>query len=143
MKNSVTMRGLLYARGKLISDQVITTQFLEKLVDALQSDTSNLHLYKWHETGTGDAVATATDSAIETAIMSGVRTEGSQIDGASAVIYRSVASILYDAAYNITEWGLFSASSAGLLLDRAVFTALTVSSGETVDWTFDLEFQAS
>jgi hypothetical protein len=144
MKNAVMLRGLLYCNGRLVSDQVITTQFLQKIVDNLQADASLLHLYKYHETGQGTTVATATDTAIESAIMSGVRTAGSQTEPAGEpTTYRTVSSILYDNAYNISEWGLFSLSSGGLLLDRAVFTAVPVASSETVDWTFDLEFQAS
>lgn len=137
MRKLVNMVGKLYADNVLVSEMTITTDFLEKIVDAMQAESGELDGYKYHHTGTGTTPATASDTTLETAV--GSRVVGSQTE-ANSVTYRSIATISYANALSVTEWGLFDAASGGNLLDRATFVAVAVSSGQTVQWTFDLEF---
>jgi hypothetical protein len=143
MNGNVIMTGRLYADGVLVSEKVITTAFLEMLVDAMQAESGQLDNFNYHQSGTGTTAATATDTSLETAV--GSRTAGSQTEGASAVVYRTSASISYANAVvgGITEWGLFDAVTGGNLLDRATLDAVTVSSLQTILWTFDLTFAAA
>jgi len=136
---TVTITGNLYADGKLVSNQSITTQFMEQIVDTMIAETGILDDYKFHHTGTGTTDPTASDTALETAV--GTRIAGTQEEGTYAYSYKSVASITYSSAYNITEWGLFDALTSGHMLDHAKFTAVPVSSGQTVQWTFELLFE--
>lgn len=141
MNGSVTVTGRLYADGVLVSEQTITNAFIAAIVDAMQAESGALDGYKYHQTGTGTTSPTASDTALETAV--GSRIAGSQTEGSTAYIYRSVAAISYANAGNITEWGLFDALTSGNMLDHATFTAVAVSSGQTVQWTYDLTFAAA
>ena len=138
-RSVVTITGKLYADGVLVSEQTIMSQFIAALVDAMQAESGALDGYKYHHTGTGTNAPTASDTALQTAV--GIRTAGSQSEGATVYTYRSSASISYANSANITEWGLFDAATSGNLIDRATFTAVAVSSGQTVQWTYDLVFE--
>jgi hypothetical protein len=141
MDGIVTITGRLYADGVLVSEQTITNAFLAALVDAMQAESGALDGYKYHQTGTGTTSPTASDTALETAV--GSRVAGSQQEGSTVYVYRSVASLSYASAANITEWGLFDALTSGNMLDHATFTAVPVSSGQTIQWTYDLTFAAA
>jgi hypothetical protein len=49
-----------------------------------------------------------------------------------------VATITYTTSQNITEHGIFSASTSGVLLDRSVFTAIPVVNGSQIEFTYTL-----
>jgi hypothetical protein len=69
--------------------------------------------------GTGAVAENVTDTALGTQVET--RATGTQVEGASANIYRTVATITATASRAITEHGVFSASTGGTLLDRSVF----------------------
>lgn len=149
--NAIEGFGLLFARvlradGSvlemgLISCQKITTAFRDYLVDSLQnSTTSPLDVFKYHASGTGTTAEANTQTALVTEVAT--RTSGTQLEGASANIYRSVGTVSYSGAFAITEHGLFSASSAGTLMDRSVFAAINVASGDAIEFTYEATFNA-
>jgi hypothetical protein len=49
-----------------------------------------------------------------------------------------VATITLGANRTITEHGVFSASSAGTLWDRSVFSGLPLNFGEAIQFSYDL-----
>ena len=65
------------------------------------------------------------------------RVAGSQTEGA-ANVYVSVGTISYTSTKAITEHGLFNASTGPTLLDRSVFSAVNVVSGDSVQYTYSL-----
>ena len=71
-----------------------------------------------------------------------MRPTGSQTEGASANIYRTVGTLAPDATVAITEHGIFTqaATGGGTLLDRSVFSAVNMVSGDTLQSTYDLTF---
>jgi hypothetical protein len=102
----------------------------------------------------------AADTAMTTtAIGSGLaaRVSGSQ-SNPSANIYQSQSTLSFTATLSISEWGIFSASSSGTLLDRrwfnnagapnvaasAAITVLTmgVNSGDSIQFTYKLTLNA-
>ena len=92
--------------------------------------------FKYHDSGVGTTAAAVGDTDIET-------TDGeSRVAGTptnpAANQYRSVATISYTTTKAITEWGLFSASSAGTLWDRRVFSAINVVNGDSIQFTYTL-----
>ncbi|HEY9817689.1 MAG TPA: hypothetical protein V6D20_18070 [Candidatus Obscuribacterales bacterium] len=145
----ITPVGRLYAtrirNGKeeelgLISTKVVTTAGVNYLVDGLQSSATDVSLFRFHASGT-DATA---ESSAQTALITEVatRTSGTQAEGASPNIYRTVGTIAYSGTFAIVEHGIFSAASAGTLLDRSTFAPINVISGDSIQFTYELTVPA-
>lgn len=117
--------------------RVVTTVYVNLLVDELQSSQAAHSTFLYHDSGTGTTAEAAGDSALVTKVETG-RATGTQTEGASANIYRSVGTISYTATRAVTEHGLFSASSGGSLMDRTVFSAINVVSGDSIQFTYEL-----
>lgn len=117
--------------------RVVTTAYVNFLVDELQSSQATHSTFLYHDSGTGTTAEAAGDTALVTKVETG-RATGTQTEGASANIYRSVGTISYTATRAVTEHGLFSASSAGTLMDRTVFSAVNVVSGDSIQFTYEL-----
>lgn len=121
----------------IISTRMVTDAFGELLVDELQGTGSNFSLFKYHDTGTGTTAESVADTTLETPT-GDARVAGTQTEGASTKTYRSVATMNYTASLSITEHGIFNAASAGTLMDRSVFSVISVSSGDSIEFTYEL-----
>ena len=128
--------GTVDDRG-IISVHAVTDAFVAQLVDSLQSSEATFSDYKYHDSGTGTNVEAAADTTLETPTGE-ARDVGSQIEGATANVYKSVATNTYAGSFAITEHGLFNLAAGGTLMDRSVFTALTVASGDQIEFTYQL-----
>jgi hypothetical protein len=117
--------------------RVVTTAYVNFLVDELQSSQATHSTFLYHDSGTGTTAEAAGDTALVTKVETG-RATGTQTEGASANIYRSVGTITYTATRAITEHGLFSASTAGTLMDRTVFSAINVVNTDSIQFTYEL-----
>jgi hypothetical protein len=134
--------------GKVIGkqtvlDKVVTTAFVNEIVDALQGISGpygTFDDYKYHATGTGTANEVVADVALGAEV--GARVIGSQEEGATANEYKSVGTITYLGSYAITEHGLFNVAVAGTLMDRTKFAAVNVISGDSIQFTFTIQFNA-
>lgn len=120
----------------LVSTKVVTDAAVAYLVDGLQANTTDVSLFKFHGSGTGTTAEAASQTALVTAVAT--RATGSQTEGASANIYRTVGTISYSGSFAITEHGIFSASSGGTMLDRSVFSAINVINGDSIQFTYEL-----
>lgn len=131
----------------LASLRVVTTAGVGYIVDAFQN-TTELENMKFHGYGTGTTAEAAGDTALVTELTTQYATDstrptGTTTEGASANIYRTVATLSPDSGGTIavTEHGVFSASSAGVLLDRSVFSAVNLVAGsDSLQTTYDLTF---
>jgi hypothetical protein len=121
----------------VVSRRVITTAFVNFVVDQLQTETSVFGDFKHHDSGVGTTAAAITDTAIETTDGES-RATGTQVEGASANIYRSVGTITYTSSLAITEHGLFNDATTGTLMDRHVFAAINVVSTDSIAFTYEL-----
>jgi len=126
----------------VIARKKVTTAFVNHLVDSLQNQTTKpIDTFKYHDSGTGVAAESNADTAL--GIPCGeARDIGTQIEGASANIYKSVATHTYAGPFAITEHGLFSASSGPTLMDRSVFSPINVVATEKIEFTYELTCQA-
>lgn len=125
----------------LICAKKITTAFRDYIVDALQNSTTYpMDVFKYHAEGTGTGAEDNTDTALGTEIES--RVAGSQVEGATANIFKTVATIDNTGTHAVTEHGIFSASSAGTLMDRSVFSAINVDDGDSIEFTYQATFNA-
>ncbi len=125
----------------VISRRVVTSAFVNLLVDTLQSAVAAFSLFKYHDCGTGVGAESAGDVGLGTPF-GGARVVGTQIEGASVNIYKSVATIPFTSSLSITEHGLFNASSGVTLMDRSVFTAIPVNNGDSIQFTYELTCNA-
>jgi hypothetical protein len=116
--------------------RVVTTAFVNYMVDQLQTETSTWGDFKFHDSGVGVTAENITDTAMETTDAES-RATGTQTESA-ANAYRSVGTISYTTTKAITEHGLFNDVSAGTLLDRTVFSAINVVSGDSIQFTYTL-----
>jgi hypothetical protein len=134
----------------LASMRVVTTAGVNYIVDAFQTSTSiELENMKYHGLGTGSGAEASSDTALTTESTTAlnpdsVRATGSTIEGGSANIYRTVGTLTFDNTAAIIEHGIFSqsATGGGTLLDRSIFSAVNVVSGDSVQATYDLTFSA-
>ncbi len=92
--------------------------------------------FNFHDSGTGTNAPAVTDTGLQTPA-GPVRVTGTQSNPA-ANQYKTVATITYSSALTITEWGLFSASTAGTLWDRRTFSAISVASGDSIQFSYTL-----
>lgn len=122
--------------------RVVTTVGVGYIVDAWQNSVE-LENQKYHGLGTGSTAEASGDTALVTELTTeytgNVRATGTTTEGASANIFRSVATNTLDGTPGaaLREHGLFSADSAGVLMDRTVYGAITLSSGDSLQSTYD------
>ena len=121
----------------IISRRLVTTVFVNNLVDNMVAETSAWGDYKFHDSGVGTTGANITDTDIETTDNES-RATGTQLEGASANIYKSVGTITYSGTLAITEHGLMNIVTAGILLDRHTFTAINVENTDSIEFTYEL-----
>lgn len=130
----------------LASARVVTTAFANLLVDALQDAGGSLaNEFVFHGLGTGINAEAAGDTALQTELTTqytsnSIRPTGTNVEGASANIYRSVATITVDAAVAATEHGLFNDTDVGqgTLMDRSVFSVVNLGNGDSLQATYEL-----
>lgn len=154
--HAVEMQGILSAKlvkGDgfvkdlgVIARKKVTDEFAEYMVDQLQAESSDFGDFKYHISGTGTNAENKTDTQLQTPI--GMEREvGTQTEGASAEIYRSVATIAYTASHAVTEHAIFNeayvdAQDNGVLMDRSVFSAINVVNGDSIEFTYELTVTA-
>jgi hypothetical protein len=133
----------------LVGHKVVTTAGVTKIVDFLRAnDVTTGANFKFHSLGTGSTAEAAADVALVTELTTeytpdNTRPTGSQTNN-GATVYRTVGTITVDAAPGaaIREHGIHSAATAGTLLDRTVFAAITLASGDSIAATYDLTVAA-
>jgi len=121
----------------IICSHVVTDAFVNYLVDSLQGTQADWVNFKYHDSGTGTNVEAAGDTALQTPCGE-ARDTGTQIEGATANIYKTVATHTYAGTFAITEHMLLNAAAVGIGMDRSVFTEINVDSGDKIEWTYQL-----
>lgn len=120
----------------VVSEKMLTTVGAKFLADLLAG--TAVGEMKYHASGTGNTPEAVTDTALVAEVAT--RAVGTKVAATAApnATYTSVATITYAATLSIVEHGLFSAASAGTLLDRSVFTAIPVNNGDSIQFTYVL-----
>jgi hypothetical protein len=127
----------------IVGRKVVTDTGVAYIVDAFQN-TTELENMKFHGLGTGSTAESASQTALVTELTTeytgDVRATGTTTEGASANIYRTVATNTLDGTPGaaLREHAVFSASSAGTMLDRTLYSAITLSSGDALQSTYEL-----
>jgi len=98
--------------------------------------TGTLISFNYHDSGTGTAAATSTDSGLGTQAGPATRATGTGSAPATNQ-YRNVGTITYAGPLAITEWGLFNANSGAVpMWDRRVFAAINVVNLDSIQFTY-------
>jgi len=122
----------------IISTKLVTNAFVNDVVDNLIAEGAAFGDYKFHGMGTGAVAENVTDTALGTPVET--RASGTQVEGASANIYRSVGTITATASRAITEHGLFNVVTVGTLMDRSVFTVINLANNDAIQFTYEITF---
>jgi hypothetical protein len=132
----------------LASLRVVTTAGVNFIVDAFQG-TVEPEILKFHGIGTTNTAEASSDTALAAESTTALnpdntRATGSLTEGASANIFRTVGTLTADATIAAVEHGIFSqaATGGGTLLDRSVFSTVTLASADSLQATYDLTFTA-
>lgn len=135
----------------LASMRVVTSAGAQFVVDAFQNlSSAELENMRYHAIGRGTAAEAAGNTALgnewTTAYYDGAsRATGTLTEGSTANVYRTVGTNTYvtgaTAASVIAEHGIFhiaSLTAGGILLDRSVFSTISLDGADALQSTFDL-----
>jgi len=122
----------LRSRGK------VTVAFRDFEVDQLQVETAAYGDFKFHEVGLSTTPENNTHSALQTT--SGIaRATGTQAEGTTADIYKSVGTITADTTETWEEHGIFNASTGPTMMDRSLIVPnVSVVNLDDVEFTYQI-----
>lgn len=129
----------------LVSLRLVTNAGVGYIVDSFQN-LVEVENQKFHGFGTGGTAEAVGDTALVTELTTQYAVDNTRPTGstteAAANIYRTIGTLSPDATVAITEHGIFSAATAGVLLDRSLFAAINLVSGDSLQITYDMTFSA-
>lgn len=135
-----------YTNYGLVSTRVVTTAGVGFIVDAFQGIVEP-EVMKYHAVGTSNTAENITDTGLVaecTTVLNpdSIRATGTLAEGATANIFRTAGTVLFDGTAAIVEHGVTSqaATGGGVLLDRSVFAVVNVVTGESIQFTYELTF---
>ena len=128
----------------IVSQKKVTDAFANYIVDALQTTDGQMNTFRWHAFGESTAAESAADTLL-TAETTQVRVIGTSTEGASSYIWSSVATMTFQAACTVGEHAVFNSSglSTGTMMDRSMFDGLPMSSGDQMQYTYQLSVVSS
>jgi hypothetical protein len=124
----------------ILSTKVVTDAFVNYVVDELQSSTGGIANFRYHGSGISGTAESQTQTALGSEVAT--RASGTQTEGASANVYKTVGVVNYAASFAIVEHGLFRAASSDVMADRSVFAAINVGAGDSIEFTYELTLPA-
>lgn len=139
------------AEGRLVHDygvvsrHLVTTAGVNFIVDAFQNSVE-LEIMRYHGIGTTNTAEAVGDTALAAELTTQYSTDNTRATGTQtengANVFRTVGTNQVDAGVTIVEHGIFSqaATGGGTLLDRSVFTGVALTSGESLESTYDITF---
>ncbi len=127
----------------LVSQGKLTTEFRDFQVDQLVAETSEWGDFKFHRPGLTATAENNSDTVL--ASDAGLTATGTQLEGATADIYKSVATVTADATETWNEHVINSQTGAGggKLMDRSLVSPdVSVVNLDTVEFTYEITINA-
>jgi hypothetical protein len=128
----------------VVSRKAVTDTGVGFIVDAFQNIVE-LEIMKYHGIGTGTTAEAASQTGLVTELTTqynpdSTRATGNLAEGATGNIFHTEATNTVDAAVAITEHGVFNqaATGGGVMLDRSLFTAVNLASGDSLLTKYEL-----
>ncbi len=123
----------------LVSRGKVTTAFRDFEVDQLVAESSEYGDFKFHRPGLGTNAESNADTALQTD--AGLEATGTQLEGATSDIYKSVATVTADATETWEEHSIRSQTGAagGTMMDRSLISPnVPVVNLDTVEFTYQI-----
>lgn len=152
--------GLMTAYGKLealliradgsrvnfgvLSYRVVTDAFVAYVVDDWDGGANVIDNFNYHGCGTGTGAEAAGDTALGTESTTALNPDSTRATGTktqpAANQMRTVGTLTFDASAAVTEHGVFTqaATGGGTLMDRSLFSAINVVSGDSIQFTYTM-----
>jgi hypothetical protein len=127
-------------RYGVLGYRMVTTAFVNFVVDQLIAESSIFGDFKYHDSGIGSTGEATGDTDIETTDGE-TRATGTQVED-DADDYQSVGTITYSTTKAIVEHGLFNASTGVTLMDRTVFSVINVVDTDSIQFTYTINIPA-
>jgi hypothetical protein len=107
---------------------------------AVAQSSPRIGAMRYHDVGTSSTAANSTQTGLVTPV-GGPRSGGT---GANPTTnqYKSTCTPPFATPVTITEWGLFSASTAGTMWDRRVFTGIVCDTTDSITFTYTMTLTA-
>ena len=131
----------------VLSRKTVTDNGAGFIVDAF-ANSVEMESMKYHGLGTSSTAENQTHTALQTEITNthysgSARPAGTTEEGASANIYKTVGTHTQTTAGDtVTEHGILSASSAGVMFDRHIFTGVALAVSDSFVTTYQLTLTA-
>ena len=119
---------------------LVTTAGVNLLAADWTNTTATLKLANFIDSGTGATTAGTGDTGLQLPT-GNARVAGAQTNPVAGQ-YRTAATLTYGATFAITEFGLFTATTAGTMWDHKVFAAINVVAGDSVAFSYVLTCNA-
>lgn len=131
----------------VVSYRVVATAGVTFIAADIAGGANDSSLFKYHGVGTGTTAEASGDTALVTESTTALNPDSTRATGSqssSTNTYTTVGTNTFDASAAITEHGIFSqaATGGGTLLDRSVFSAINVVSGDSLQTTYVLTLSA-
>ena len=107
-------------------------------VDQLLVSSGGISSFRFHAAGISSSAEDKTNTTLGSEVSS--RATGTQAEGTTSDTYQTVGTVSFTAAFAIVEHGLFRASSGDVLADRSVFGAINVGDGDSIEFTYEIQF---
>lgn len=122
----------------------ITNAFLAAVVDDLDNGAADISGYNFHGVGIGTTAEAASQTALVTESTTILTTDSVRATGTrsqpTAPQYRTVGTPAFDGSGAITEHAVFNDADVGegTMMDRSLFSAINVVSGDSIQFTYTL-----
>jgi len=157
--NSATMQSALSARvfrangtvedRGVVARKCVTNEGAYQLaLGFTASGSCTIYNFKYHCAGYATAAETLNDTQAAITNAAGCNSIATGTQLASLItphaLYRTVGTINFGNSFAITEHGIIDGTTkaSAKLWDRSVFGAITVASGDSIEFTYDLTIQA-
>jgi hypothetical protein len=130
--------------GKVIEERVIEDILEDIITNVGKAQVAGLingvvtTPFKYIAIGTGTTAESATDTALVSEIARGLATCSRTTTNVTNDTAQLVYTFTFTASYAITESGVFDASTEGNMLCRKTFSAINVSSGDSLQVTWKI-----
>lgn len=140
---------LIHADGSwedygVVARRLVTDAFVAFVVDDWDGGANDISLFNYHGCGTGVTAEAANQTALVTESTTALNPDSTRATGTksqpSANVMQTVGTATFDASAAITEHAVFTqaATGGGTMMDRSLFTAVNVVSGDSIQFTYQL-----
>lgn len=126
----------------IVGMRVVTDVGVAEMVDDWADGSGDISAFNYHDSGVGGTAENQTDTTLVTQAGPTTRATGTKSQPSANVI-RSIGIIAYAGTLSITEHGLFNqAAQGGILWDRTLFSSIGVTSGDSIQFTYNCTMTA-